>query len=231
MMCGRNRNRSAAGFALIEMIGVLVVIVLLAVLLVPAVFGAIQQAWLDQTLAACHTVKTACLQHGARLSQLAMDGSVNPPTAISLRSADPKAAQFDKVLLAEGLLDKLFSPKIGDKLLDATHTRVQVVAGLSSRAGVDKDNSAYDFDGHGANSASGVAVVEAVITGVSLEDARVLNKILDGNALGEDPSGNDFSGRLKYGKPNQGNGNGNNGNGKGNQPGNTVELHLYLLHR
>jgi hypothetical protein len=137
---------------------------------------------------------------------------------IALDGSDPRASQFDKVLVLESRLDGLFSPKIGDSVLSPTNTRVQIVAGLSASTAVSQDNSAYNLDGTGVNEASGAVVIEAVITGVSLEDEKALNDLLDGSALGQDSNGNDFLGRVKYAAP--GNGTGTD-TGAASSPGST----------
>jgi hypothetical protein len=108
---------------------------------------------------------------------------------------------------------------------------VQIVAGLPANTAPNQDNSAYSFDGSGDNQASGAVVIEAIITGVPSADARALNDLVDGTSLGENASGNDLIGRVKYGNPansnnnsgggNSANGNANgNGNGQGNGNGN-----------
>jgi len=209
------------------MIGVLTVLAILAAVIVPMVFGAIHSAALSQTASSINTAKTACAGHFAQFGSFATDGSVNPPASIPLDGTDPRSAQFDKVLVWETLLDSLFSPKIGDRLSGQTNTRVQVVAAVPATTDVTQDNSAYNLDGNGVNEASGMVVVEAVITGVPLEDAKALNDILDGASLGQDSSGNDFKGRVKYANPassgSNGSGSGSGGSG-GSGNGNGVGL-------
>jgi prepilin-type N-terminal cleavage/methylation domain-containing protein len=215
-------------FTLIEVIGVITVIAILVSLLLPTIFGTIRSAAVIQTAASINSVRTACAGHSALAIGLATDASISPPAAIALDGSDPRAWQFDRILVLESTLDGLFAPKIGDSVLGPTNTRIQIVAGSSTATPVTQENSAYNLDGTGVNEASGVAVVEAVITGVSLEDAKALNDLLDGTALGQDANGNDFLGRVKYaavgaggtgnaGSSASGNGNGNGvGHGAGN---------------
>jgi prepilin-type N-terminal cleavage/methylation domain-containing protein len=210
-------------FTLIEVIGVITVIAILVSLLLPTIFGTIRSAAVNQTAASINSVRTACAGHSALAAGLATDTSISPPAAIALDGSDPRASQFDKILVWESTLDGLFAPKIGDYVLGPTNTRIQIVAGSSSATPVTQDNSAYNLDGTGGNEASGVAVVEAVITGVSLEDAKALNDLLDGTALGQDANGNDFLGRVKYAAPGAGSSNGNTsggGNGGSSASGN-----------
>ncbi len=207
-------------FTLIEVIGVITVIAILASLLLPIIFGAIRSASVTQTAASINSVRTACAAHSAFSPGLATDSSISPPALIALDGSDPRASQFDKVLVWESMLDSLFSPKIGDSVLGPTNTRVQIVAGLSPNTAVSQDNAAYNLDGKGVNESSGAVVIEAVITGVSLEDAKALNDLLDGGALGEDSNGNDFLGRVKYAAPGSASSNGSTG-GAGNGGGST----------
>lgn len=214
-------------FTLIEVIGVITVIAILVSLLLPTIFGTIRSAAVNQTAVSINSVRSACAGHSALAAGLATDASISPPSAIALDGSDPRAWQFDKVLVLESTLDGFFAPKIGDSVLGPTNTRIQIVAGSSSATAVTQDNSAYNLDGAGVNEASGVAVVEAVITGVSLEDAKALNDLLDGTALGQDANGNDFLGRVKYaasgsvGNTGTPSGAGNvNGNGLGHGAGN-----------
>jgi prepilin-type N-terminal cleavage/methylation domain-containing protein len=218
-MLHRTVKDARRAFTLLEVMGVLAVIAILVGLLIPTIFGAIRSAAVTQTAASLNAVKTACAGHAAQFGCLATDGSASPPSTILLDGSDPRAAQFDKVLLLESLLEGVFSPKIGDGAISPTNAHVQVVSALSASTAPTQDNAAYNLDGNGVNETTGMVVVEAVITGVSLEDAKALNDLLDGNLLGQDASGNDLRGRVKYALPDNasaGNGNGgSNGNGNG----------------
>ena len=58
-----NRTRQMSGFTLIEMIGVLAVIAILAALLLPKVFEAINDAQDQQRGDEREQMKTACIDH------------------------------------------------------------------------------------------------------------------------------------------------------------------------
>src|ERR1044071_4050175 len=66
---GLNRagSRRNQGFTLIEMIGVLAVIAILAAVLVPKVFEAINNAKVNNAAMSCQTVKTAIIDHYAKV--------------------------------------------------------------------------------------------------------------------------------------------------------------------
>ena len=59
-------NRKPRGFTLIEMIGVLAVIAILAALLIPKVFNAINDANINTAVVGAQTVKTAVVDSYAK---------------------------------------------------------------------------------------------------------------------------------------------------------------------
>ena len=208
-------GRRPSGFTLIEMLGVLSVIAILASVLVPRVFEAIHKSRISHATLALHAVKTASVEHAAKFGRLESDGSVNPVSQILLDGSDRRADEFDLLLIKEALLDNPFEVKFGAGY-------IELAAALGPNTDPDGANSAYDLDNGGAhNDATSKAVAQAVVVGVTLEDARALNNAIDGPGLGEDNGGNDFRGRVKYAKATQGNGNGNGkANGKGNRKAN-----------
>src|SRR2546426_12807677 len=56
-------SRGASAFTLIEMIGVLAVIAILAAMLIPRVFEAINSARINNAAVSCETIKTAAADH------------------------------------------------------------------------------------------------------------------------------------------------------------------------
>jgi len=175
-------KRGNKGFTLIEMIGVLAVIAILAGLLIPKIFQAISSARISSAALACSTVKAATADHYAKNGALGTTGN-----------------KFDTlVLMAEGFLDKPFATKIGT---EAT-TEVDLVAGepLTTTA-PDGVKSAYALSGvAGQNDAAGSQVVQAVIPGVSEADAMALSQLIDGTTMSSGAGADDFSGRVKYAK-------------------------------
>ena len=150
-----NQNRKANAFTLIEMIGVLAVIAILAALLIPKVFEAINNARVNNTIVSYNTVKAACIDHYAKFG--AIDKTAN---GVTLTAA--QLAAYDTTLLSEGFLDKPFIIKVG------TNSFVQVT-----------NTASYLLDGTINATSNATYVVEAVIQGVPYADAKDINDRLD----------------------------------------------------
>lgn len=171
------KNRA---FTLIEMIGVLAVIAILAALLIPKVFNAINDARVNNAIVSYETMKTAVTDHYGKY------GGLNFSNTTQLTSFPVN--NYDSILLAEGLIDKPFSVKIGSGSI------VLVTNGGFAGAG-------YSLDGtNNATKNIQTYVVEAQITGVSASDAYDVSTRLDGSTL--TPSNNtaasDSQGRVTY---------------------------------
>src|ERR1035441_3027645 len=104
------RRQAARGFTLIEMIGVLAVIAILAALLIPKVFSAINQARVNGVTVSLDTVKTALVDHYGKYGSFAVvytNGALQPLTITAIN-----AGYDTNVLVLEGLLDKAFAAPI-----------------------------------------------------------------------------------------------------------------------
>jgi len=179
-------NRAAtSGFTLIEMIGVLAVIAILAAMLLPKVFSAINDSRVNNAAVSLETVKTSATDHYGKYGKLNSIFGTNDQTA-------PLTGYDTKVLMAETLLDKPFVTKISD----GTNSVLQMVAG-----GKENNNVGYFLDGTaGTVTSNAQYVVEAVLYNVSAQDAKDLNDRIDGIALGGASVGAaDSKGRVEYG--------------------------------
>jgi prepilin-type N-terminal cleavage/methylation domain-containing protein len=187
----RAGKRHRAAFTLIEMIGVLAVIAILASMLIPRVFEAINSARVNATAVACDTIKTAAADHFGKYGQFDQLFGTN---AIAFTGTPAVDVGYDvNVLMVEQLLDKPFSAKIagGDP---STNSLIQLVKGAQGNNG-----AGYSLDGSGTSTtANATFVLEAVLFGVSQADAKDLNDRVDGTALGT-ASGADSKGRVEYG--------------------------------
>jgi prepilin-type N-terminal cleavage/methylation domain-containing protein len=151
------------GFTLIEMIGVLAVIAILAALLIPKVTSAISDARVNSTVGSYQAIQAAAAGHYAKYNSfdLSTNSMVLPPPITTFDST---------VLLPEGFLDQPFSAKSG------TSAVVQLVAGGGNAGGV-----GYKLDGSNVGTGANAFTVECVITGVTAQDALDIAARVDGN--------------------------------------------------
>jgi len=203
-------KRAARGFTLIEMIGVLAVIAILAAVLIPKVFEAINNAKVNNAAMSVNSVKTAIMDHYAKYGSLIASNGTTVSVPIPCEN-------YDQTLLIEGFMDKPFSTKIGDGVVGPANARVRLFnitsAGTNTVDGT--DTTAFNLGGVGTvGDMPGSACVEAVITGVTQNDAKDLNDRLDGPTLGAAIGADDFKGRVKY---------------VGTTP--TTTVYVYLTHR
>src|SRR6266498_3302369 len=172
----RAGNRRNQGFTLIEMIGVLAVIAILAAVLIPKVFQAINDSRVNNAAMSCNTVKTAIADHYAKAGALMVDASGTTPVVLTTLPIE----EFDKVpLIKEAFLDKPFLTKIGDGINGLANNRVRAfnLSVLTNGVSVVDGNadSGFALAGRGTNDISGAVCIEAVITGVVESDAKDLN--------------------------------------------------------
>ena len=209
-------QESRRAMTLVEVIGVLAIIAIVASLLLPrlqktfgqksgGVIETVNDSKVDEALFNIETMKGAVVQHLARFGSLASrDGA---PMAVSGAYDD-----YDRILLAEGIIEKPFALRMGTR----AHIRLMNVSTLSAASPVTGSDGAYDLSGRGHNEIVGASfLVEAVIEGVSAVDAGALKARLGGPAMGG-PRGNDLKGRVILRRVG---------------PGSGVELHIYLAHR
>jgi prepilin-type N-terminal cleavage/methylation domain-containing protein len=164
------RQRLTGGFTLIEMIGVLAVIAILAALLIPKVTSAISDARINSTVGSYQTVQTAAAGHYAKYGAFNVTnnstiGNGSVYTAIPLTN-------FDTVLIAEGFLDQPFGVKVG------TASLLQVVAGGGCYSG-----AGYKLNGTTVGTSGNAFTVEALIHGVSQQDAYDVASRIDSTLL------------------------------------------------
>jgi prepilin-type N-terminal cleavage/methylation domain-containing protein len=213
----RNQPRLVhQGFTLIEMIGVLAVIAILASMLIPKIFEAINSARINNTVQSYNAIKTAVMDHYGKYGAINFIGVPAPGTATTAA----QLAAYDRlVLLPEQMIDKPFIARVG------TNWVIQAVAGVTAATAVDGVNSAYDLDGSSAaanDAAPAAFVVEAVISGVAAADAIEISQRLDGPGTAAQPlsfpgGGADLAGRVKYADP--------------AANGGVTDVHIYICHR
>lgn len=219
----RLNRRGRAAFTLVEMIGVLAIIAILASLLIPRVFQAIGDSKISNAASSCNSVKAAVNEYYGKYGLIA-----GPKGAtLGLTNAADISEDWDlNVLVAEGIAEKPFSVRIGNGLLGSTAngSRLRVI-NISGNANTvdpvaDLANGAYNLDGStnaaALNDVTGNLLVEAVIEGVDAQDAKDFNDRLDGPALGvANLTTADSRGRVKYTTP----------------VGGKTDIRVYMAHR
>ncbi|MGC8990340.1 MAG: type II secretion system protein [Verrucomicrobiia bacterium] len=201
------------GFTLIEMVGVLAIIAVLSALLVPRIFSAINESRLNGAITSINSAKTAAVAYYGKYGKF---GGYN---GVDLASTN---ADWDLVLLQEGLLEKPFETKLSNLSSTNAH-QIQLVSGVASTTAATDVNAAYNLDNNSTapnpvNDASGKWVIQAYIQGVNIDDAIELNNRMDG-ALDPVTKGSTTAntlGRVKYTAP---------------AADNTVDVRVYLAHK
>ncbi len=182
------RHNQRSGFTLIEMVGVLAVIAILAALLVPKIFAAINESRINNTLGSINTCKTAAIQYFTKNG--------------SFPSADTN--NFDGTLLTQGFLDKAFEVKLvaaGD-----ADCRVKLTTATGAAEGGSDGNGRFDLDGDAtADVPADASVVQVRLANVKPEDARELSLRIDGTDMSAgDTATADKEGRVAYAAPSGG---------------------------
>jgi prepilin-type N-terminal cleavage/methylation domain-containing protein len=210
------KSQKRTGFTLIEMVGVLAVIAVLAALLVPKIFTAINEARMNKAVAGVNTGKSAAMMYFGKFGRF---GDLNgaPYTAAAAGTALSDTWDTD-VLLPLGYLDKNFT----NANLLGTSGRIRLVQPEASTTTPSGANSAYNLTGGTTpanEAASGAAVCELVFEAVPIEDARDLSIRIDGqpgkfSTTDTAKTDADIAGRVTY------------VTGTGN-----VDVHVYLAHK
>ena len=168
MKTNKQNKRTLAGFTLIEMVGVLAVIAILAALLVPKIFAAIDDSRYNSTVASINSVKAATMSYFSKVGTFT------------------NSTTWDKVLLSEGLLERQFASKLGKTVT----VSIDDVSGTTAGAG-----GCYDLDGAGTKSSG--QVVQITINPVTEAEANELSKRIDGEGA-LSPATGDTKGRVTY---------------------------------
>ena len=189
-----SRRRRDSGFTLVELIGVLAIIAVLSAMLVPQVLGIMSRSRVLDTVGSYGSIKAGAITYAAKYGLL---GDATG-AALDFSGAPPAALNWDgEVLFKLRLIDEPFRSRI------STSAAVRVRTTASAATAPDGSNAAYNLLGGAlsANQAAGAKnVLDVRLADVALEDARELNRHLDGDSpeLGEAAQGTDLRGRVKY---------------------------------
>jgi prepilin-type N-terminal cleavage/methylation domain-containing protein len=170
MKATRKQNQRS-GFTLIEMVGVLAVIAILAALLVPKIFAAIEESRYTNAVGSLNSVKAATMDY------------------FSKHGGFSQSATFDNVLITAGYLETAFKTRIGT----GWSCKVDPYDDAATASGT----KFAKLDGNTATASGNV--VYCTITGVNMSDAWELSKRLDGTSMSEaNATDADAEGRVIY---------------------------------
>ncbi len=199
----RTTDRRHGGFTLIEMVGVLAVIAILAALLVPKIFAAIQESRINNAVGSINACKTAALNYFAKYGVF---GNANGAayTATELASTN----EWDTILISTGFLEKPFSSRVG-----AASSDLFVRGAVDADPAVDNIQFNLDGDTNLRDVPTGSAVVYVKLDNVAIDDARELSLRIDGAGILSPTAGDDVNGRVKF------------------DDANTTTVYIYLAHK
>jgi type II secretory pathway pseudopilin PulG len=163
---------------MVEMVGVLAVIAILASLLTPKIFSSINEARLNAAVGSLDALKAATVSYYSKNGSLPLT---------------PSAPFFDKKLVTAEFLERPFECKIG------TNSLVQGVSGATAGPNA-AGTTYYKLDGDTVFTATSDTVIQCVLSGVPIADALELSKQIDGTLLSvtTDAGKKDGIGRVVY---------------------------------
>lgn len=214
------------GFTLIEMIGVLAVVAVLAALVLPNVFDVIAESRVNAVAASVKAYETAVTKYYGDIGSLLPLNATGTPTAEATgdsATATSMAARLtlsrsNALVTANGLWPKFRGPyleKFDTTSPSALGTAMYIpaTAAVSYGTAVTGTNLGWDLKGDDGNSdiPTGANVVYYWLTGLSLEDFDRFDSIVDRD-IGTTAATKQLRGRAKYDTA-------------------TDTLYLYLAHR
>ena len=172
-------GRQMSGFTLIEMIGVLAVIAILAALLIPKVTTAISDARTTSAVGTYQTLQAAAAGHYSKYTAF----NITTNNTIITATTNAPALNYDVAyLLPEGFLEQPCQLKIG------TGSTVQLIAGGGN------SGAGYLLDGVTQGTANNAYTLELVVTNVTAQDAYDVAVRLDGSLAATNTVGNSLNG-------------------------------------
>jgi len=222
-----SNTKSEHGFTLIEMIGVLAVVAVLAALIIPKVFDVIASSKINALAIACKTYETAVTAYYTNIgSVLPLNASGTPQTENSGNSATARSlaarltlSSYDPLVTGTNLwptfkgpylekFDTSRPPGMGTNMYIPARTAVAYGTATTG------NNWGWDLKGDDGNSdlKSGAYVVYFRLTGLGEDDFLALDRIIDAD-IGSNDTEKELRGRAKW------------------YSGSSGTLYLYLAHR
>jgi len=219
-------RRNSRGFTLIEMIGVLAVVAVLAAMILPKVFDVIAESRVTALAASVKAYETAVIRYYTDIGNLVPLNAAGVPTAettgdsatVTTMPARLTLSSSDSLVLSTGLWPKFRGPyleKFDSTTPPALGTTMYIpaTAAVSFDTAVTATNLGWDLKGDDGNSdiPTGANVVYYKLVGLVLEDFGRFDGIIDRD-IGTTAATKQLRGRAKYDTS-------------------TNTLYLYLAHR
>ena len=200
------------GFTLIELIGVLAVIAVLAALIIPKVFDVIASSKIDSLASAVKTYETAVTKYYTDVGTvLPLNASGNPQTQSSGNSADVRSlaarltlSESDTLVTGSGLWPRFRGPyleRFNTNAPPSVGTRMYLPArtAIAYDQAVTGNNTGWDLKGNDGLSdlPSSANVVYFQLTGMGEEDFLEFDSIVDREIGGTDNE-REIRGRAKW---------------------------------
>ncbi len=204
--------RDTRGFTLIEMIGVLAVIAVLAALILPKVFDVIADSRVNALAASVKAYETAVTKYYSDIGNLLPLNATGVPTVeatgdsatVTSLAARLTLSRSDALVTAAGLWPKFRGPYL-EKFDTATPPSLGTTMYIPADAAVaygtatTGTNLGWDLKGDDGNSdiPTGANVVYYQLTGLGLEDFERVDGIIDRD-IGTTAATKQLRGRAKY---------------------------------
>ncbi|MCC6233066.1 MAG: hypothetical protein IT580_10515 [Verrucomicrobiales bacterium] len=198
-----NHGPGPGGFTLVEIIGVVALVAVLAAVLVPRVASVMGRGKVNAAAQALAGLKTATEDY------LSVNSSLPYRSGTGVTNGAVREGRFDADLVAGGYLEQLFRCPLGLQDQDAssslakrTHLRsvgvIPTVSGSASYPSFTTIAGYFDLDRNPASQdmTSGQMLVTAYIPDVPIAEAIALNRLIDGDS--NSGGSGDNTGRCLY---------------------------------
>ncbi|MCP5007874.1 MAG: prepilin-type N-terminal cleavage/methylation domain-containing protein [Planctomycetes bacterium] len=187
-----------SGFTLIEMIGVIAIIAILAAFITPKIFQVIQDSKVTRFAGEVNTYKAAVTKWYKDIGALRSLNAGGVALATDTSFQNELIANQGTTAIS-GLWAQWNGPyidSVSNKSLGTTLTIRTQAGNTGTGAPATNNGNAFDLDDDGVNDMAGQQVVALMLTGVTLGDFTKMNNMIDTGLAAATAT---TSGKVKYG--------------------------------